>query len=453
MREMRPKGPLALSCLIPALCALGMVVACGCSSGRDGKQKTNIVFSYDGAGGETKEQVLIDLIAEFEKANPDIAVQRHPLTGVTDLRRSFYLASLTSKSNFIDVLEMDVIWTGEFSAANLVRPLDDYLSASDRAEFLDSALETGRCHDRQCGLPFQVSYGGLFYRTDLLRKHGFKPPKTYEALIEQARTIGEKEGIDGYVWQGRPYDGLVCNFLEVYHNLGGHIRVSGVTDRQPGQPMPADAGQISFDEGPLVKSLELLHDLVYKHKVSPTDVLDYDELDTVEAFADGGAVFMRNWHSVTPYVKGGTVGNSFAIAPMPGKGISMTGGFLLAINRNSDYPEKAFRLMRFLTESRSQKLLVERRSQGPVLKKMYEEGMPGARQLDAIRDLSKRAANRPQSPYYKHFTTLIREQAARVLRREASPKEVADTIIAASGKLTLTSEAAPDFPEQFIYWY
>ena len=62
-----------------------------------------------------------------------------------------------------------------------------------------------------------MNVGFLFYRADLLAKHGLAPPRTWNDLVTQIRHIkaGERDPrLDGYVWQGRQYEGLMVNVLE-----------------------------------------------------------------------------------------------------------------------------------------------------------------------------------------------------------------------------------------------
>ncbi|MTW19629.1 extracellular solute-binding protein [Allochromatium palmeri] len=57
----------------------------------------------------------------------------------------------------------------------------------------------------------------LYYRKDLLDKHGFAPPETWADLERIARVILEREAdpqLAGFVWQGSAYEGLTCNALE-----------------------------------------------------------------------------------------------------------------------------------------------------------------------------------------------------------------------------------------------
>ena len=66
--------------------------------------------------------------------------------------------------------------------------------------------------------PLVADMGLLYWRTDLMSK----PPRTPEELIKVSLKL-QKEGrvANGYVWQGRQYEGLSCVFLEVLDGFGG----------------------------------------------------------------------------------------------------------------------------------------------------------------------------------------------------------------------------------------
>ena len=82
-----------------------------------------------------------------------------------------------------------------------------------------------------------MNVGVLYYRADLLAKYGLAPPRTWEALVEQAELIRARERdpkLDGVLWQGKQYEGLVCNVVEqfwasgtaLFSDDGGCCRIS-----------------------------------------------------------------------------------------------------------------------------------------------------------------------------------------------------------------------------------
>jgi hypothetical protein len=71
-----------------------------------------------------------------------------------------------------------------------------------------------------------MNVGLLYYRADLLARYGFRPPETYDELAEQVRRIRAGEGdprLDGYLWQGKQYEGGMVNVLEALWANGARL--------------------------------------------------------------------------------------------------------------------------------------------------------------------------------------------------------------------------------------
>src|SRR5690606_40204991 len=77
-------------------------------------------------------------------------------------------------------------------------------------------------------LPVFLDVGLLYYRSDLLSKYGFDPPETWSELLNISLKIIEEEKnrnnfINGFVWQGAQYEGIVCTFNEFISSNNGSI--------------------------------------------------------------------------------------------------------------------------------------------------------------------------------------------------------------------------------------
>ncbi len=75
-------------------------------------------------------------------------------------------------------------------------------------------------------LPVFLDVALLYYRSDLLKKYGYEnPPETWKQLLKDSQNIIRKEKINGFVWQGAQYEGLVCSFNEfINSNNGGFFQ-------------------------------------------------------------------------------------------------------------------------------------------------------------------------------------------------------------------------------------
>ena len=89
---------------------------------------------------------------------------------------------------------------------------------------------------RLWALPWFMNVGLLYYRADLLAKYGFAPPETYDELTEQVRRIraGERDPrLDGYLWQGKQYEGGMVNVLEALWANGARLLDDDGRGRSP----------------------------------------------------------------------------------------------------------------------------------------------------------------------------------------------------------------------------
>jgi trehalose/maltose transport system substrate-binding protein len=252
------------------------------------------------------------------------------------------------KSADVDVMMIDVIWPGAF-ARNLV-DLEPALGEAARAH-VETLVENARIDGRLVAMPWFTDFGLLYYRSDLLEKHGFtKPPETWDELEAQAKKIVEAEratnpSLVGFVWQGKAYEGLTCNALEWVYSHGGGTLVEGKT--------------ATVDNPQTLKALTRARGWV--GGISPRGVTGYEEEDARNVFQAGNAVFMRNW----PYAyalgndERSAIRGKFDVAPLPHepgqKSAGTAGGWNLAVSRYSKHPEAAIELVRYLASPEGQR--------------------------------------------------------------------------------------------------
>jgi trehalose/maltose transport system substrate-binding protein len=248
-----------------------------------------------------------------------------------------------------DVYVIDVIWPGSLGE-NLL-DLTSYLTANDRGH-LPELLANDTVNGRLVSLPFYLNIGMLYYRTDLLKKYGYRqPPQTWGEMERMAARIqqGERRAghteFWGYVWQGSPYEGLTCNALEWQVSFGG------------GRLVESD-GVVSVNNPRAAAALRMATRWV--GSISPPSVLSYNESDSLNAFRSGSAAFMRYWSSgyspATP--DDSAVRGRFNVTLLPAgpRGRAQTmGGFQIAVSRYSVHLRESAELASFLTGEQVQK--------------------------------------------------------------------------------------------------
>ena len=318
-----------------------------------------------GAVGNDVEN-LRQMLKPWEEATGN-TVTVVPMPASTSDQFGQYRLWLAAGNKDIDLYQTDVIW-----APQLAGQLVDLKEAAKdlAAQSFPAIVESQTVDGRLVALPLFTDAPALYYRKDLLEKHGAAVPKTWAELTETAARIQEAEraaGDDdlwGFVWQGNAYEGLTCNALEWIASQGG------------GRLIGAD-GAIALDAGPAAEALALAKSWI--GTIAPEGVLTYMEDEARGVFQSGQAVFMRNW----PYVwalanaEGSTIAGKVGLAPLPAAPgephTGVLGGAQLAVSRYSKHPEIAADLVRALTGAQVQKARAIEAGFNPTRPALYND--------------------------------------------------------------------------------
>lgn len=405
----------AAALLVLSLCVSGCPT--GSSPPTAASDTVTIVFKHGKISGDPRS--LQDLLHQFEAAHPTIRVRSEPLPSSTDQQHQIYAINLEGGAGGIDVLAMDVIWIAEFARAGWIRPLDDLFEPRQRAEFFPNALEAATYGGTVWAVPWYIDAGVLYYRKDLLKKYGRRPPPTWGELVETGRIVlkGEQEPrLYGFIWQGRQYEGLICNALEFIRSNGGDVlRPDGWTELTN----PATVEAVAF-----------MRDLIHTHAVSPPLVTMADEETSRHLFAGGRALFTRNW----PYAwslfeqEGSPVRGKVGVGPLPGfgnrAGVSTLGGWHLGIAHDSRHPGAAWKLIEFLTSPEAQKMMARRVGIAPTRTSVYRDPEVVAAQpiLPVLQPILASARPRPVTPFYPMVSQILQSEFSAVLAGLRSPR-------------------------------
>lgn len=400
--------------MLAAAVALG-----GCAERRDGGGPVTLVFKHAKILGPTDP--MPGLLREFEQRHPGVTVRSEPLTWTSDEQHQFYVINLEGAAPTFDVLMIDVIWVPEFAQAGWLLDLSPWVTRQELAPHFPAAAAAAVWRDRVWGLPWNMNAGVLYYRADLLAKYGLAPPRTWEDLVEHAARIraGERDPrLDGVLWQGKQYEGLVVNALE-------HLWASGsalLDEHDRVLPEPERAAT----------ALAFMRELIVGG-VSPAWVTAGDEELTRRPFGDGRAVFLRSWPYAMDLFEAADspVRGRVGIAPLPGHrggaaGAGATGGFHLGVNRRTRHAESAVALVRFLASEHGQLALT---APGVAL---YPTRVALYRDPQAVRahpymprfhELALTARPRPVTPYYLMLSTTVQPEFSAVLVGVKTPEQ------------------------------
>ncbi len=280
-------------------------------------------------------------------------------------RLSLYQQLLAAKSDKIDIFQIDVVWPGIL--ANYFLDLNQFVAPDNLDDYFPTLIANNTVDGKLIAIPWFADAGLLYYRKDLLDKYQLKAPETWADLEAAAKkvTAGES-GMEGYVWQGKAYEGLTCNALEWIDSNGGGTLLD-------------NAGQVTFNNAQAAKAIDRAKSWI--GTISPQGVLSYDEEAARGAFQSGKAVFMRNWPYAWALLNAADspVKGKVGVAPLPAgegqgaKHAATLGGQSLAVSKYSAHPKEAVDLIRYLTGPEEEKRRAVKGSFNPSLKSVYDQ--------------------------------------------------------------------------------
>jgi multiple sugar transport system substrate-binding protein len=369
--------------------------------------------AMDGAKGEVTFCLGKDtsgdktaLAKQFNEENPGITVKLLEFSTSADEQRAQFVQRQEAKSGECDVFYSDVIWTAEFASQKWIYDMTPYVETREK-EVIPATLETVNYDGKFWGMPQQTDAAFLYYRTDQVKE----APATWQEVYEVASQN------DGIVYQGAPYEGLTCDFLELAYAAGGEV-------------LSEDGTKAMIDSPENVEALQFMVDGV-KDGVAARGVTTYMEEESRRYFESGKATFMRNW----PYAyslgqkKGTKVSGKFDVAPFPeweGAGkAAILGGHNYVISVFSDNPGASLKYTDWMTQEESQKEMFLGYSLAPVLTAVYEDPeiqkkYPFAEQLQ---ESVAQARARPVSPVYPQISQAIYNNVNEALAGRTSPEE------------------------------
>jgi len=317
-----------------------------------------------------------------------------------------YRLWLSAENPDIDVYRVDVIWAPQL-ASHFV-DLSDHVQDVIGDHF-PAIVESQTVDGRLVAMPMFTDAPALYYRADLLEKHGFEPPATWVELTATAQAIMEAERAEGnadiwgFVWQGAAYEGLTCDALEWVKSNGG------------GQIVEPD-GTISINNENAAEALELA--ATWVGTISPPGVLGYHEEEARGVWQLGNAVFMRNW----PYAYAlsnaddSAVQGKFAVTPLPvgpsgDQNAATLGGWNLAVSNYSDEPEAAVEMVKFLASAEIQKDRAIVASRLPTQPALYKDPDVLAAQpvIGEWLPIFEQAVPRPSAPTKANYNQVSQE--------------------------------------------
>ena len=362
------------------------------------------------------------LIADFEKAYPNIKVNLQTAPTDTDTNRADLVTTISGGANTPDVFMGDVIWPGQFGAHSLALSLTKVMPKSFFSRFA-SGLVAGATYNGQVyGAPFFQDQGFLYYRTDLLKAAGMAVPTTWQQLQTDAVTLVKANKVKyGFVWEGDAYEGGTCDFMEYYADTGGQV-------------LNASDSASVLNVADVTKVLTFMRGLVTSG-ASPQAVDTFQEPEAAAAFQDGDAAFIRNWdyQYAAAQAKGSDVIGKVGVAPLPTftggeayPGYSNIGGWNLYINPHSKSVSADTAFINYMTGTAAETVMATQFSEIPT--NAAVRANPAVARLNppfAVLAKTRLVPRPAQNPNYPKISQAIYTNMNSALAGSTSPSKAA----------------------------
>jgi multiple sugar transport system substrate-binding protein len=317
-----------------------------------------------------------------------------------DQQRTDFIQRQQAKSGDCDVFSSDVIWTAEFSTQKWLYDVTPYVTAN-ASKFIAAPLDTVHYGGKYWGVPQTSDAAFIYY------KKGEAVPSTWQQVYAAAKSTG------GIVYQGAPYEGLTCDYLELAFAAGGQV-------------LSADGKKSALNSPQNLAALTLMVNGV-KSGSAPQSVTTYMEPETDQAFSTGKYGYMRNWTYAYAADSTGALKGKIHAAPLPtfaGAGkASILGGHNSVISAYSKDPGLALKFADFFASPAMQKAQIVKFSLAAIIPSVYSDpdvvkAVPYAKQL--LQALSQAKA-RPVSPVYPQISQAIYTNVNNALAGRATP--------------------------------
>jgi multiple sugar transport system substrate-binding protein len=345
------------------------------------------------------KQLVADFTKKFGSQGYKATLTEFPASA--DQQRAQFIQRQQAKSDDCDVFSSDVVWTAEFASQKWLYDLTPYINQA-KDKYIPAPLETVHYGGKYWGVPETSDAAFIYYKSG-------SPPATWQQVYADAKKSG------GFVYQGAPYEGLTCNYLELAFAAGGTV-------------LSADGKKSTINSPENIKALKLMVDGI-KNGSAPKSVTTYMEPETDQAWTSGRYGLMRNWTYAyaADNKKPSKVIGKYKVAPLPsfegGGKAGILGGHNSSISVYTKNPGLALKFADFYASEQFQKIALLKYSQAAVIPATYSDpdvkkAIPYASEL--LQALSQAKA-RPVSPVYPQISQAIYKNVNSALAGRVTP--------------------------------
>jgi multiple sugar transport system substrate-binding protein len=204
---------------------------------------------------------------------------------------------------------------------------------------------------------------------------------------------------------------LVCDLVSfVTSNNGGILAPDGET--------------VLIAEPAAVEAVQFMHDTIARYKISPQDVLSWDEEPSRRPFTAGQAAFLRNWsyvYTIAQDPSESEVVGKVGVAPLPhfegGKSAAALGGYQYGVNASTQNREAALDFVQWMSSPETQLRFATQLGLAPTRQAVFDEPQLAEAQpfMQTLKPVFVGATPRPVTPKYPQVTLVLQSEVSRAL--------------------------------------
>ncbi len=242
-------------------------------------KKQEIAF-WHSLGFHIKD-VIDELADEYNDSHPGVKIEPVFQGLFEDMQVKMLTAAVTRQLPAIAQVQFEYL--DSYVQNGLIEPIDDIIPEEDRKDIHYKMWEVATRDGRTYGIPFCVSTTVFFYNEDAFRRAGLdpdRPPDTWDEMIEMGKILTEDTDGDGL------NDKYAMMFwMDGFYGFAPFLWANG------GRLFTADGKRVNLTTPEMLKTVTMLHDLVFKHEIMPQKWTDWE----------GGQAFLTGRLAMGPF--------------------------------------------------------------------------------------------------------------------------------------------------------
>ena len=298
---------------------------------------------------KARVEAIDKLIANFEKANPDITV-KHTSFPYADYRKKVSIA--ISSGDGPDLVQLYYGWLNDYRDGGLIQPLPKDTFPHDEIESnFFKMVSSMKVDGDYWGLPTAVRSLALFYNNDLFSEAGLSgPPETLDQMVEYAKKLTKTDSAGNYIQVGFAVD---------TDGQDHHFWREVLIRHFGGQPYSNDGQKVTYNTNAGAEALKYLTDFEKTHKTGSNGFMNRGQ----DAFAAGKAgMVLDGSFRISKFNK--TDGLNFSISELPGHNgtrynFSSFWANALSTKAKGEKKEAAAKFLKYLTSEEAMQVWLD----------------------------------------------------------------------------------------------